>query len=75
MDATEILAKFQNYDFGAVEIDQLHLSQRRAARDAILYATFFSNKYFWFEIEPPHRTTVYYSQSNFPHPRSDTSAS
>lgn len=32
MDATEILGKFQDYDFGAVEIDELHLSQRRAAR-------------------------------------------
>ena len=42
MDATEILAKFQNYDFGAVEIDQLHLSQRRAARDAILYGAFLN---------------------------------
>ena len=40
MDASEILGKFQDYDFGAVEIDQLHLSQRRAARDAILYAPF-----------------------------------
>ena len=36
MDATEILAKFQEYDFGAVEIDELHLSQRRAARDGTL---------------------------------------
>ena len=35
MDATEILGKFQDYDFGAVEIDELHLSQRRAARDVI----------------------------------------
>ena len=51
MDATEILAKFQNYDFGAVEIDQLHLSQRRAARDAILYEAFL-NIIHWFELEP-----------------------
>ena len=43
MDATEILGKFQDYDFGAVEIDELHLSQRRAARDVILYM-FFSAK-------------------------------
>ena len=33
MDATEILERFQDYDFGTVEIDELHLSQRRAARE------------------------------------------
>ena len=37
MDATEILEKLKDYDFGAVEIDQLHLSQRRAARDVTLH--------------------------------------
>ena len=37
MDATEILEKLKDYDFGAVEIDELHLSQRRAARDVTLY--------------------------------------
>ena len=41
MDATEILAKFQEHDFGAVEIDELHLSQRRAARDVNLYVLSF----------------------------------
>ena len=44
MDATKILGKFQDYDFGAVEIDELHLSQRRAARDAILYMCFSLQK-------------------------------
>ena len=32
MDATEILRIFQDHDFGAVEINELHLSQRRAVR-------------------------------------------
>lgn len=37
MDATGILSRFQDYDFGTVEIDELHLSQRRAAREGVLH--------------------------------------
>ena len=45
MDATEILEKLKDYDFGAVEIDELHLSQRRAARDVTLYVALVLHRF------------------------------